>query len=41
MGRSEWSVAATIADSDGCEVVPAMDATAPSTASAPAWIAAR
>ena len=34
-----WSVAATSADSDGWLVVPAIDATAASTASTPASIA--
>ena len=41
VGRALWSVAATSADSDGWDVVPDIDATAPSTASAPAPIAAR
>ena len=36
VARSVWSVAATIADSGGWLVVPAMVATAPSTASTPA-----
>ena len=40
VSRGEWSVAETSADSGGCEVVPAIDAVAASTASTPASIAA-
>ncbi len=41
VSRSVVAVAATIAASDGCEVIPAIGAAAPSTASTPASIAAR
>ena len=40
MVRSVWSVAATSAEIGGCDVVPAIDATAASTASTPDSIAA-
>ena len=40
VSRSEWSVADTSADRAGCDVVPAIEAHAASTASTPASIAA-